>query len=265
MFFYLLPAFVLTLERREGEVNEYRSLKIKNQKIPKLILVMGYLYILIFLARYIAGDIYFARAKSYGRVLEYSKAHEYYHKALSTHYEHVYEDAFSYNSANLAYIALSDKDKTLSKDLIQLSQILNAKSIAASPKNVLYYKTQAKNNYLFYQIDPDKKYLTDGVDALKTAMNLAPTDPKLPYTRAIFYSLLEEEATKANEKTLYKLFALHDLKYALALKPDYRDAHLLRGQLLKKYGQPEEAKAVFQYILKHIDPNDEEAKNELGL
>jgi hypothetical protein len=41
------------------------------------------------------------------------------------------------------------------------------------------------------------------------------------------------------------------------------EAYLLKGQLLKKYKKINEAKAVYRYILDHLDPHNQEAKREL--
>jgi len=127
----------------------------------------------------------------------------------------------------------------------------------------LYLKTQVKNNYLFYQITLDKKYIQEALETLKKVKDLSPTDPKIPYTKAVYYSLLEDEVKDKSQKQTLKNLSLKEINEAINLKPDYRDGYFLKGQLLKKYEDKEGARKAFDYILKNLNPNDSEAKKEI--
>ena len=140
---------------------------------------------------------------------------------------------------------------------------MNQKSLQASSKNVLYWKTRAKNYYVFYQISLSDQDLKTAIQALGQAKILSPTDPKIYYSLAIFYSLLEEETKTTSEKTQYNVLSLHEINESINLKPNYRDGYLLKGQLLKKAGRKDEAKSSFNFILDNLNPNDNEAKKEL--
>ncbi len=263
IFFYLLPS-LLIVQKKLPRPSSSRQVSTRNSKFLTVALLLSYFYILLNIVNYVRADIYYATAKNHSRVLDYPKAYEYFKKALDLRGEHVYQDAASYNAANLAFLSSYGKEVDLTNRLIALAQALNEVAIKASPKNVLYYKTRAKNDYLFHGLDGQKKYLEDGVKAMDTALELSPTDPKLPYTRAIFFSLLEETATKESQIKLYRNRSLHDLDLAIALKEDFRDAYFLQGQLLKKYDRPQEARVVFEFILKEIAPGDEEVRAELA-
>jgi len=164
----------------------------------------------------------------------------------------VYEDKLSSILANLAFLAYYDKDKKVDpKQLIQLANFYNLKSLKASPKNVLYWKTRAKNYYLFSQISDEKKNLDHAIEALEVAKTLSPTDPKLYYSQAMLYININKEK------------ALATINQAIELKPNYRDGYYGKGLILKQLGKKEEAKKAFQYILEKLIPNDEEAKKEL--
>jgi hypothetical protein len=147
--------------------------------------------------------------------------------------------------------------------LKDLSIYYNNHSLSSSPKNALYWKTKAKIYYLFYQMDLEQKNLQIPIEALKKAQILSPTDPKIPYTLAFFESILSEQLKNNEEKDYYKNESLKAIDYAIDLKNDMIEAYLLKGQLLKKYKKINEAKAVYRYILDHLDPQNQEAKKEL--
>jgi tetratricopeptide (TPR) repeat protein len=97
--------------------------------------------------------------------------------------------------------------------------------------------------------------------ALIYASKIAPTDPKIPYTIAVFYSLLSETDKTRKSEFINKAFV--SLNEAIDLKPNYRDAYLLKGQLLAKIGKKDEAKKAFYYILQNLNPKDQEVIDEL--
>ena len=221
------------------------------------------LYLLVNLILYFVADTDYALGNNYARTGDYQQAASYLNKALSLHYEHVYQDKYSYYLANLAFIAAYQKQNQLVSKLMNLATFYNSQTLVVSSQNVNYWKTRGKNDYLFYQIKLDKKYLADGVSALNQAENLAPTDPKLPYSLAIYYSLLNDEEKDKDKKALYKTLSLNNIDKSIELKNDYRDAYFLKAQLLKKYGQKEKASQALEFILQKINPQDTEVKKEL--
>lgn len=227
------------------------------------------LYLFVSLILYFVADINYASGINYAKVGDYQQAAFYLNKAIGLHYEHVYEDKYSYYLANLAFIAAYQKQNDLVSKLVNLSTLYNSRSINASPSNVGYWKTRGKDDYLFYQINLDRKYLDDGVKALNQAEKLAPTDPKLPYSLAIYYSLLNDEVTASKDSgdkdkgQLYKTLSVNNIEKSIELKSDYRDAYFLKAQLLKKYGEKEEARQTLEFILQKLNPQDKEASDEL--
>jgi len=209
------------------------------------------------------ADVYYAKGDNYYKINRYQESADYLRKALKLKYEHVYEDKLSYILANLAFFSAYQKQEENTNQLLKLSVNYNQKSLRAAPKNVLYWKTQAKNSYLFYQINEDLKRLEDGIQALKTARNLAPTDPKIPYSLAVFYSLLADEVKEIKTKKEYQQLSIKEIDFSIDLKSNDQSFYLLKGQLLKKFGQPEAARKSFQYILDNFDSNDAEAISEL--
>ena len=96
------------------------------------------------------------------------------------------------------------------------------------------------------------------------AAQIAPTDPKIPYSAATFYSILEEEAKNKTDKKTYEELSVNSINKAISLKPDYRDSYVLKGQLLKKFGRTSEARETFNYVLSNISPNDQEVTKEVN-
>ncbi len=275
LFFFLLPGFLYALNQHnhEDETMKYSTLS-PHKKTQYILTICIGLWILVSLVRYYMADLHFARAENYIQASDHTSAAMELQKALSLHHEHVYEDKLSYSLASVAFIASYEKESTpsaknkqdtsISDRYIQLAKYFNDQSIQESPKNVLYYKTTSKNDYLFYQISLDPTYLIDALAALKQAAMLSPTDPKLPYTSALFYSLMADEVgISPTQAQLYRQLSLEAIDKSIDLKPDYRDAYFLKGQLLKKYGRKEEAQEIFTHILKTFDPKDQEVLQEL--
>ncbi len=261
IYFYLLPGFLFfNIKRKE------KKLPLLEKKSKAFLIggLLGALYLIYSLIQYYNADLKYATSQNYSQIGDYQTASTLLDKSLSLKKEHVYEDKLSYALANLAFVAAYQKDTDITKSLAGLSQTYNARSLQKSPKNVLYWKTKAKNHYLFYQIDLDEGQLLEGINAINQAADLSPTDPKIPYTAAIFYSLLEDEVKDSQKKIEYQDKALEEVEKSIKLKPDFRDGLLLKGQLLKKYGNRQGAIRIFKLILEKINPNDMEVKEELA-
>lgn len=236
IFFYLIPAFLLVYYPKSLKERELSfELSPILHKVWKGIIVILFSLGVIYLGRYYLADMRYALADVYARSGDYSTAYELYQQALVLRYEHVYEDKYASTLANLAFMASSESDKKLTDALIKLSDQYNAKTIKASPKNVLYWKTRAKNNYLFYQSTLDEKYLLKSAEAMGIAITLSPTDPKLAYSQALFYSLLYDESKDQKQKEKFKQLSLQEVDASTRLKNDFEDGYTLKKTFLEKY------------------------------
>ncbi|MCX7881319.1 MAG: O-antigen ligase family protein [Patescibacteria group bacterium] len=265
LFFYLIPAFLIILSQEKltnDELIEEKSNKLLlSQKIYIFFLLLTIAYWLFFIFKYWLADVNYASSDYYLKSGRYDIAEKLLEKALQLKYEHVYQDKLSYLLANLAVYFAYKKDIKKTEEYIFLARKHNLESLKKSPYNVLYWKTQAKNQLLFYQISLNKKEIEEGIRALKIAKKLSPTDPKIPYSLAVFYNLLAEE--KGEDKKVWEDLSLKEITKAIELKNDFRDAYFLRSQLYKKYQQKEKAKKDLEFILEKIDFNDQETKEEL--
>ncbi len=270
LFFYLIPAFLMVknssnveLVKKDKLINNYKIKLSLFQRVNIFALVVLFLYLIWLIISYWYADTLYAKADHYGKTAYYQLSVNLLNQALKFKYEHVYEDKLSYSLANLAVLASQQNQKELAQKLMKVSQYYNQKSLEASPNNVLYWKTKAKNHYLFYQINLEKNDLEMAINALKKAKKLSPTDPKISYTLAIFYSLMVDESKAKEKKEDFQFLSVKMTDEAIALKPNYRDAYFLKGQLLKKYGQKAKAEQNFKFILEKINPNDQEVIKEL--
>ena len=274
IFFYIIPAIIfisLTLNTSEEtqESQEKAKANTSNLKILQYIFlipaVLFLVFSLLFIVRYVLADIQYSQAEIYAENDEYQNSILYLGNALDLKYEHVYQDKLSYDLANLAFISSYGNvdEQDLTKKLQELSILANNESLKASPKNVLYWKTRAKDYYLFYQINLDKHEIEKGIKALKVAKELSPTDPKISYSLSLFYSLLYDDEKQKDEKLKYKDYSLVEIERVIRLKPNYYDGYFLKAQLYEKYGENDKAREIYEYILKNFNSNDKEVLNQL--
>jgi len=139
----------------------------------------------------------------------------------------------------------------------------NLKSISRSPENILYWKTRVKNQYLFYQITLNRKYIDNGLKALEKSRLLSPTDTKIPYFQATYYSLLWDETKDPQEKNELEEKSLAAIDASIVLKSDYFEGHYLKAQLLRKFGKVDESRKTYRYILDYISPGNAQVKDEM--
>ncbi len=260
IYWYLALAFLILYNEPNIIIKETKNKTSLPQVGIVLILV---LWLLNSIVTYWIADYYYAQSDLAIKSNNAEVSVALLQKALTLREEHVYEDKLSYSLAQYAYLVTYQKEKDKAKDYMLVAEDLNSKSIKASPQNVLYWKTRVKNQFIFYQMSLDKKYLLTGLGALEEAKKLAPTDPKIPYFAATYYSLLSDDEKVIKQKELYLSSSLSSINDAIALKPDYGDAYFLKYQLLKKYGDKKEAKKQLEWYIPRFAPTNSELKKEL--
>ncbi len=262
LFFYLIPAMIFS----NTIINEDVTLldKLKGYQLLIIFGVAAYaVYILFSLGVYYSADVNYSYGLKYIKVNDQQKAAGFFERALKLRNEPVYMDRFSSSLAYLSALASVQKETEIAKEIANLSDSYNRKLIQSYPNNIFYWKTRAKNMYYFFQITGKENELEQGISALKNAQKLSPTDPKIPYSLALYNSVLFDLSKNKQEKqTLLKL-SIDEINKVIKLKPNYREGYLFKGQLLKKYGFATEAKKIFEYMLKNFDAKDPEVLKEL--
>ena len=215
LYFYLIPALLYGLEIVKDSKNHQQKnvmSKTKNNNIITYLAIgLFYVFLLQFFLTYWLADTKYAQSEIYAKTNDYQTAYTLLNRAIQLHGDHVYDDKLSFDLANLALIASYQKDAKLSEELIKTSNNYNELALKESPQNILYWKTRIKNLYLFYQISLNKKYLINGIDALAEAQRISPTDPKLPYFSATYYSLIYDEEKDPAKRPNHKRNLLRQL------------------------------------------------------
>ena len=262
LFFYLIPAIVFSKVMMNEDATSLD--KLNGYQLLAIFGVATYaVYLLFSLGVYYSADVNYSYGLKYVKVNDQQKAAGFFEKALRLRNEPIYMDRFSSSLAYLSALASVQKETEIAGEIASLSDTYNRKLIQDYPQNVFYWKTRAKNMYYFFQITGKDNELKQGISALKNAQKLSPTDPKIPYSLALYNSVLFDLSKNNQEKQVLLKLSIDEINNVIKLKPNYREGYILKGQLLKKYGFNSEAKSTFEYILENFDKNDAETLKEL--
>lgn len=237
LYFFLLPMILLVSTNR-GVIDLLGRARSSSfapiQKLQVAFVVILFLFCQSWLFMFFIADMQYAQALVHEANDDIVTAYQHLHTAESLHHEPLYLDKLSNYEANLALIAASQGKNDIADRSLRQSQLHGIAVLKSSPYNVQFWKTNTKNNLIYYQLTSDQQYLFDGLKSIQTAMSIAPTDPKLPYSEAVYYSVLAGEAKKAGEHDQYLGLAQKSVTKALVLKPNYTAATELRAKLAKE-------------------------------
>lgn len=276
VYYYVIPACIVLLlsKSQENHIVDIEGLNIV-QKVMLMIPFTIFMYGVSFLSFYYMADVHYARGENYRLIQEYDQALFYLYYADSLKSEHVYKDKISQVLAQKGFFdsylnhtqnPMCPTPEGKNEQCFELAQKYNDMTLKNSSKNVYYYRSKARNNFLAYQISQDESDFDMSIKAISQAQDLAPTDPRYPYMKALFFIGRYDSLEKPTEddKTTLKFRALGPANTAIKLKPDYKDAYITRGLAAEYVGDIEGARANFKYILEKLDPDDEQAKSELA-
>ncbi len=258
LFFFLIPAisFVLTENINSKTIYSFgtkssNQLTIKLSLLQKILIIFFLLlasYFLIQLARLWYADTLFAHGYRLARSQNLTDAYSSIRRAIELNdREPFYYDELAYPAAQIAVALFEEKETTTAAQFADGAISASNLAVSISPNNVNYFKTRTRVFYALSAIDP--KYEEEAYKSLLTAKELSPTDPKIMYNLAVF----AENRGKTDE-------AIADLIQTTKLKPDYREAYIMLAYLYQKKGDKEKARESLEFILKKLNPNDEEAK-----
>lgn len=260
LLMYLFPAlvFVGSGEVSEAVIPESMFLqrffvmfikKLSYLRFLNIFLAVFFFLILVLVVRVWIGDFLYARGSKANEAGSPGRAYGDLSRAVSFNpFEPLYKSELSFAAAGSA-VAIADQDATISGVLKAQAESLTKQVLDAYPRNVSLLRTAIRSYYLLSNLD--KNYNQRTLELLDKAINLAPTDPKLRYNKAII------------EGSLYQTdSAIEDLRKTIELKMDYRDAHYGLGLYLFQKNQKDEAIAEMRMVLK-IVPEDAEASQKL--
>lgn len=169
-------------------------------------------WLLINLVMMWEADKSYALGKNLDGAGQFTTAYSFLNSAVSDNPEEpTFRDELAFNQATLA-VAVFEKEATNSALPILISQaIANSNLVTKNhPNSLPFWKGRVK---VFYELSLiDKKYLPPALEAIKTAVQLAPTDAKIRFNLGLILAKTgqKEAARKVFEETL-------------KLKPDYED------------------------------------------
>ncbi|HVZ67564.1 MAG TPA: O-antigen ligase family protein [Patescibacteria group bacterium] len=269
LLFFFLPLFFFDLSKNK-QLNLSLSLpkkedddsgKMGNGKMM-LIVLLGILclYFIFYLINFWFADMQYALGSNYNKAGEFTQAYTPLQNAVSMlPGEDAYKDELSINLATLAVLLEQNNRATEAAQFAQKAQALSDDVISRHPNNLPFYKTRVRVQYALAQIQPS--YIDEAIKTADYARTLAPTDAKLAYNEALFYSQKGDNAKM-----------LEFLNLAEKLKPNYSDPYyaeaLMYQQMAKdnpqksaEYEQKE--KENLDYIINNIDPNNQPVKDLL--
>ncbi|MDA1317008.1 MAG: O-antigen ligase family protein [bacterium] len=238
LFFYLIPGMIIVYSKKKchaelvsaSQLSGFRikssTVRLRPNRSGMTMIVLFTIMLLSYVGRIYYADRLYARAQSERAAEDYQSASHSLVQALKLKYEHVYEDKLSTYMAHFAFISsFAEDDSSLVTNMINQSKLYNAKALDHSFKNVQYWRSKARNYYLYYQITHNIQDLITAADTMKYTTKLAPNDAQGYYMTALFNSVLFSET----KDVIYQKEALSFVKQALMLRPQYVEASELLG------------------------------------
>jgi tetratricopeptide (TPR) repeat protein len=259
IFFYLFPAiaFVATDSMKQFQISNFKfpisNLIYRREtytKATKIFLFLTTCYFLVSLVTLWWADILYARGDRLNQQGNIGQAYNYILEASELNkIEPLYKSDLGYAAAASA-LALQETDATLSAILKNQATYETANTLLKHPNNTSFWRTAFRTYLQLSDLDPQFEQLT--LDVIDSTIDLAPTDPKLPYHKG----LILDDFGRSDE-------AIRSIQQAIDLKPNYREPLITLAQLQFKNGQTAQAVATIKEVLEFI-PDDPEVIEQLN-
>lgn len=270
LYLFLIPAFYLLLHGSITQSQFTETLFKKTKTIhvtPTQWTGVGAvwlisLYCIVLLMRFWIADSAYALGSNLQRAGDVQGAYTQLTKAVQTRpTEPVFQDEYAINLATLATALVENDEATTGAQLAQEAVALSNNVVANHPNNITFWKSRVRIFYALSQIDP--QYLSLALEAIQTAHSLAPTDAKVMYNLGVLQGQNNNPAK-----------AIETLTQTITIKPDYRDAYFARALFYRELATSTEGTTIDQelqqkaesdlnYILKNLNPYDEQAQKTL--
>lgn len=261
LLFFLFPAmlFVLTdstsdlkLPKKPNTIYHILNTLIYRKpfytKFTQTIIVVLFGLVLFTTLKYYLADTTFAAGYRSSEGNNVGKAYNLLSDAVKLNSgEPLYRLELAYAAA-ASSVALSTDDATTSAVLKNQAIRETQKILTNSPHNVVFYRTAIRTYFLLSENDPS--YYQKTMDILNRTIQLAPTDPKLYYNKAIIIG----NSNKAEATTA--------LEQAVKLKPNYQEALFSLGLFYYEEGKKDQAVEQMKKILQ-LFPGDQSATDKL--
>ncbi len=251
LYFYLIPAFLYCFNVDAQQDNNSTPPSGTQIAVAFAASAIPAVTITLLLAMVWLTDSMYAKAIGFRRSEDFAQAYPLITAAVSMRPdEPMYHDERASIAAGLALGIYENKDATSASQLMQEALAQSKQAITISPQNVNFWKTRTKILFQFSTID--EQFADKALTAISIAQELAPTDAKIAYNRAVILNGIG----KQNE-------AIDQIKKTLEMKSDYKDAYIALSIFYEKANQIESAKEAIRTALKKVNPNDGELKERL--
>lgn len=252
LLFFLIPAFSLNYNGHLEKLLKSKGFEKKNKLNLYLILILIVTFYLLYLVvNYFRADVYYNKAKNLNRIRNYNQAVTEINKAIKLSPN---ESNF-HAEASVAYseVALLEENKDNEqkiKESVERATDEGATAVSLSKRNTNSLRILSSTYYKFAIFN--NEYLLLAEEPLVTVSQIATNDPKVYYQLGILY-------LKNNKPQL----GLTNLEKSVELKPNYKEGRFALGLTYIDLLRFPDAVEQFQYILNHIDPNDNLTKKYL--
>ncbi|MBI1863654.1 O-antigen ligase family protein [Candidatus Woesebacteria bacterium] len=238
---FLFPAVAICLSQKSKE----RKINFKeNDFLQNSLLVVALLtsfYIIFLIGKYWYADILYSRARTFNNSNHPEKAIDDLDKAI-----YLIANEPNYHMELAQSYAQIGQKKVIAEEAVKEGRL----ALSLNPVSINLVRSLSNVYTKLSSIDP--QYLNDSVDILKNSTEIAPHDPKLYFQLGLSYGRIEDLKN-----------SIENLKKAIDLKPDYKDARLALAIVYESANQKDDAKNQLEYILKYIAPGDKFVKTEL--
>lgn len=219
-------------------------------QVIKTIVVASILFLLLVVIKLWYADTIFAKGSHTSDSDNPGLAYDFLNRAsIINQAEPLYRSELAYVAAVSAASLPEVGEATLSGELKDQSLSLTKKILEDSPNNTSFWRTAIRTYFALSSLD--KIYTDKTLETIDHTIELAPTDAKLYYNKAVILG---------SQKRVDE--AISTLKKATELKANYRDAYYgLALFYIDKKDFPD-AKTNLEKVLQLI-PNDPEALEKL--
>jgi putative inorganic carbon (hco3(-)) transporter len=252
LLFFLFPALAHLISLPPGESDQKPSPTTTStaQTISFSIVAIILGFWLLQVSNMYQADVAYNRGKKALDAGELAPAITLLQKAVGIREEPIYYDSLSLATSQAAVaFAQTETGATQAQQFAQKAVEFSKQTLKRNQVHLNFYKTQVRMYIVLAQLNP--QYVTAAQNSLIAALKLAPTDAKLWYNLGLLYDQLGkvEEAQKLYGETI-------------KLKPNYEIA---RMNLALLYEASDAAKAMeqYQYVLTHINPNNQTAQEKV--
>lgn len=238
---FLLPAMAIVSTAKNLKKENKKQKTNTKQQVAIIATIVVSSSLLFVVGRYWYADVLYYKGKMLNRQGNYAEAGETLEKAIKLN---------SKEALFLSELSKSNTEIATTQKAADFVIDTSKKAVLMAPYNINIKKVYAGVLSKLSKFDPD--YLLVSVSTVESAIQIAPTDPKLHYQLGLLYL-----KTGQNQK------GLDTLESAVELKSNYKEGRFALALTYKDFEMFEKSKEQFEYILKHIDPKDELTKKYL--